>query len=80
MKVIAISTKGQEFMYSGRTAHKVSEASANMICKALNDAKYRIKEDEVWFVHDVDRYDVAYDYAQYQSFKRYKGKIIETSY
>ena len=81
MKIIAKSVKGQEFLYSAKTAHKVSNASANAICKALNDAKFELKEGETWHVHDVDQCDNAYQYAEWQAFTRRNGAIRRvTSY
>lgn len=80
MKIVAKSVKGHEFMYSAKSAHKVSERSANLICKALNSANYDLKDGETWFVHDVNQYDSAYDYASYQAFTRRNGKLYETGY
>ena len=78
MKIVAKSVKGPEFMYNGKSAHKVSEASAKYICDILNEYKYKLNENEVWFIHDVDKYDtVAYDYAQFQSFTVRKGIVKE---
>lgn len=77
MKVIAKSTKGHEFMYNASSAHKVSDRSAEYICKVLNEYKFRINDNEVWFVHDVDRYDLAYEYAQYQRFTVRNGIVKE---
>ena len=77
MKVLAISIRGAEFMYSPKTAHKVSAASAQKIADALNAAGYMLKDNPrgVWYIHDVDKYDTAFDYAAYQSFSVYKGTI-----
>jgi len=80
MKIVAKSIKGQEFLYNAKSAHRVSERSANLICKALNEAKYNLKEGEVWHVHDIDRYDTAYQYVDYQAFTRRNGKLYETAY
>jgi len=77
MKVIAISAKGHEFLYKPSTAHKVSERSGRKIMDALNKAGYKLKENEVWHMHDVDCYDNAYAYASYQEFTIYKGSIRE---
>lgn len=79
MKIIAKSVKGQEFLYSAKSAHKVSEASAKIICNSLNSARYDLKEHEVWFIHDVDKYDTAYEYAMFQSFTRRNGKILRVA-
>lgn len=78
--VLAKSIKGQEFLYSARSAHKVSKASANSICKALNDAGYELKEGEVWHVHQVDKYDNAWVYAHGQEFRVRKGNIQRWAY
>jgi len=77
MKVIAKSVKGQEFLYSAKSAHKVSEASAKYICKVLNEYKYKLNEDEVWYIHDVGMYDSAYDYAEFQRFTVRNGIVKE---
>ena len=76
MTIVAKSVKGQEFFYNAKSAHKVSKASAKEICKALNDYKYELYDDnEVWFVHEVDKYDNAFGYAEYQAFTRRNGAI-----
>lgn len=75
MYCIAKSVKGAEYMYNASSAHKVSKASAQKIADALNNAKWNIKDNEVWHVHEIDRYDRAYDYAEWQEFRVYKGSI-----
>lgn len=77
MKIIAVSIKDQEYLYKPSTAHKVSNRSGKAIMDALNKARYGLKENEVWHLHEVDRYDNAYAYATYQEFTVYKGKIME---
>lgn len=77
MKVLAISLKDHEFMYKAATAHKVSARSGESIMDALNKARYDLKENEVWHMHEVDSYDNAYSYATYQEFSVYKGNIRE---
>lgn len=69
MKIVAITTDGQEFLFKVRTAHRVSNAGAEKICKILNRMKYQIKSSaEKWFVYDIDQYDMAYDVAVMQDF------------
>lgn len=80
MKIVAKSIEGQEFLYSASSAHSVSKASANAICKALNNARYDLKEGQVWFVHDIGQYDNAYIYALSQKFYRNRGKIMRSGY
>ena len=77
MKVLAVSAKGKEFLYKPATAHKVSARSGKAIMDALNKARYGLKENEVWHMHDVSPYDNAYAYATYQEFSIYKGNIRE---
>ena len=76
MTVLAKSVKGQEFFYNARSAHFVSERNAKAICKMLNELRYLLdKDNEVWFIHEVDQYDNAYYYAQDQRFTLYKGML-----
>ena len=75
MFVVAKSVKGHEYMYSAKTAHKVSKASANYICKVLNEYNFNLKEGEVWHVHEVGTLDNAYDFAQIQKFTNRKGIV-----
>ena len=77
MKVLAISAKGREFLYNASTAHKVSERSGKVIMDALNNAKYGLKEGQVWHIHEVWPCDNAYAFASYQEFAIRKGKIYE---
>lgn len=75
MIIIAKAVRGQEFMYSARSAHKVSKASGQKIADCLNENRYKIDDNQVWWVYEIDEYDSAYDYAINQEFKVYKGKI-----
>ena len=75
--VVAKSRKGAEYMYSVMSAHKVSARSGQRICDQLNSMKYDLKGDQVWSVHEVDKYDSAYDMAQEQKFYIAKGYLRE---
>ena len=55
-KFIAVSPKGQEFMFDKRRMIAVPKTSAKKIADALTKAKYKLKDGEVWFVHDNDFY------------------------
>lgn len=68
MLVLAKSVKGQEFLYSAPSAHAVAKKSAEQICSTLNEIRYGLKDNEVWYIHDVSEYDTAFDYAQFQKF------------
>ncbi len=77
MKILAVSIEGCEYLYKASTAHKVSERSGKKIMDALNKARYGLKENEVWHLHEVSSYDNAYAFATYQEFTIYKGNIRE---
>ena len=76
-KMIAKAVKGKEFIYSRESAHSVSERSANAICDALNEIRYKLKDDEVWHVFDCGWYEREYTGASYQKFARRNGKLVE---
>ena len=75
MKILAISVKDHEYAYKPETAHKVPVRSAQIICDVCNAYNFKIKPGECWFIHDVDQYDIAYDYATFQSFTIRKGIV-----
>ena len=75
MFILAKSEKGKEFFYNAKSARKVSKASAKTICDALNKIGWNLKENEVWHIHEVDKYDIAYEYGMFQSFTIRNGVI-----
>lgn len=79
MKIVARSEKGREFFYIPSSARSVPVSSALKICNALNAAGYQLLAGEVWHVHDVDIFDTAYDYAQFQKFFIRSGKLYDTA-
>lgn len=80
MKVLAISCEGKEYMYIASSARKVSEKSSGYIKKVVNENRYLLKPGQVWYVHYVDEYDRAYDYATCQSFRVRKGIVSDVKY
>ena len=82
MKIIAKTIKGKEFMYYPKTARKVSERSAETILKAVNQHKFLLdtKENEIWHIYEIDKYDQAYIFAQYQAFTIRKGIVKAVNY
>lgn len=79
MTILALSAKDQEFLYQPKTAHAVSKTSAGKIRDALNNAGYKTTPDSVWYIHEVNEYDNAFYYAEYQRFTLHKnGRITET--
>lgn len=80
MFIVAKTNKGTEYLYDVLSSHKVSKAAKNIICNSLNDNKYNIKNNEIWHIYEIDKYDNAYDVASYQEMKLYKNRIRIYSY
>lgn len=80
IKVIAKSYIGKEYIFSEKTAHKVSKNSAEKILKVLNSVRWNLKDGEVWHIYDVYEYDNAYEIAQTQKFSIRKGIVKHISY
>ncbi len=80
MLVIAKSKAGHEFIYNAASARKVSARSAETILKVLNDMRWRLKDGEIWHIHEVDEYDNAFYYAQRQAFTIRKGVVSARCY
>lgn len=77
MTILAISVQGKEYLYNPKTAHAVSKRSAETIKIILNTMSWRLKENETWFIHEVDEYSAASDYAETQKFTIRKGLVTE---
>lgn len=78
MVVLAKAVLGKEFFYDASSSHEVSKASADIICKALNDAKYDLKDGQVWHKFtDFCQYSNGWPFALGQKFTRFKGRIRE---
>ena len=75
MIIVARVVKDKEYLYDARSSHEVPKASAKVICDSLNAAKYKLDENYIWKVMEVDKYDMAYDYGRLQFFKKYKNQI-----
>lgn len=80
MVIVAISTKGREFLFKANTAHKVPKTSAQKIADLLNSIKYQLKDGETWHVHEIDRYSNSYAFALTQDFYIYGGNLKEKRY
>ena len=76
-KMIAKTIAGKEFTYSRESAHAVSNAGAEAICRALNEKRWGLKDGQVWHVYDCGWYEQEYTGAAYQQFIRRKGAIYE---
>ena len=77
MLILAISVKDREYLYKANTAHAVSKNSAQKICDIVNECKYQLKPGEIWHIHEIDNYCVAYDYAMRQEFKIRRGVVSD---
>lgn len=80
MKIVSITKKGSEYCYIASESHKVPEKAAVKICETLNRIRYGLatdKPDLCWFVYDVGPYDIAAEYAAFQSFGYRKGNLVE---
>lgn len=71
---------GKEYIYSPSSAHGVSKASGAAIVAALNKARWNLKENEVWRILELDKYDSAYDIARCYQFRIYRGSIRVVHY
>lgn len=77
MTVIAKSAENREFFYNAESAHKVGKKNAKSICEELNKIRWDLKAGQVWHIHEVDQYDTAYYYAEFQKFYIRNGYLRE---
>jgi len=77
MIVLAKSAEGMEYLYSAKSAHAVPKSSARKIMDALNNAKYDLRDGQVWHMYEVCGLDDASFYAERQAFGIRKGSIYE---
>lgn len=78
MKILAKTIKGQEFIYSPKTAGRVSERNAQKVCDIVNQFKTLLgcNDNECYHVYDVSEYDNAYWYAQNRRFILHKDGTV----
>ena len=73
MKLIAQTIKGSEFLHSKELAFFVPNASADKICKVMNDVRFRLKnENEIYHVYE---YDIMQDAYVMHRLSIYKGIV-----
>lgn len=75
MFIIAKTTTGKEYFYSTIDCYAISKAKKDIICNALNKAKYKLKNGEAWKVYDIGLIDAEYTNARFEKMYTYKGKI-----
>ncbi len=78
MKVLAITNNGTEFVYMPRSAHKVAQNKIDFVLDVLNKHRFMLTSDtQKWYAYEIDEYDSAYDYAQYQRFSVSKSGQVK---
>lgn len=80
MLVLAKSVKGKEYFYNPRSAHRVSARSAETIRDICNEYKFQLNDNETWHIHEIDKYDTAYNYAEFQQFTIRNGIVTAKTY
>lgn len=75
MYIVSKAVKGKEFTYSLYHSFQVSKAAKEIICKALNDSRYMLKDNETWHIYEIDKYDNVYDIVKNQYMRLYKNKV-----
>lgn len=79
MLIAAKTIKGKEFLYNPKTAHKVSKRSGKRIVDFLNSCAWKCNPGEIWFVYEIDKYDQAFEIAQFQSFTIRNGNLYHST-
>lgn len=73
MKLIAKTQKGTEYLHSKREAYFAPDASAEKICKIMNEVKFRLNSDnETWWIYD---YDFSQEVYVTHRLRIYKGIV-----
>lgn len=82
MLVLAMSKKDKEYLYIARTARQVSKASAQKICDIANENNFLFScyPGYIWHIHEIDKYDTAFNYAQNQKFTIRNGIVKSVIY
>ena len=82
MLIIAKTVKGKEFMYSIKSARKVSKASAEKILAIVNAHKEILgaNENEIFHIYEIDKYSAAYPFAMNQSFTIRNGIVTARNF
>lgn len=75
MKMIAKAVEGKEFFYDRNSAHKVSARSAEEICAALNEKRYKLADGQIWNIYEAGWYEAEYTAMAYQTFYKRNGNI-----
>lgn len=79
-KVIAKSIKGKEYFYSRKDCYSVSHKKARLVCDILNRLQWQLKDNEVWFIHEIDDTEYKYCNAAFQQLTAGKTGIKIRNY
>ena len=81
-KFVALAIPGREFWYSSNSAHAVPAASAEYICKILNQYKFKGADgvNRVWHIYECEGYDDIRLPLSFQKFTVRKGIVKEVFY
>lgn len=78
---MTVLIKQEGFFDHCKSAHKVSKAKADLICRLLNNANYQLKDGQKWVKQEISEYDYKiFPYAEVQAFKMFKGQLKEVQY
>ena len=73
MKLIAKTQQGTEYLHSKNEAYFAPDASAEKICKIMNEVKFRLNSDnETWWIYD---YDFSQEVYVTHRLRIYKGIV-----
>ena len=77
MLIIAKTTRGTEYLYNAKSAHKVPQKHAQKIADIVNKYSFKLSPGECWYVYDVSEYENAAIYAQYARFTYGKNGLVK---
>lgn len=72
-KLIVKVVDGKEYLYSRYDTYQANQSKIDIICNALNNARYNLKTGEKWFIYSVS--DTDYKSAAYKLYIR-NGKLF----
>ena len=73
-KLIAKTFAGKEYIYCKHDTYQANQSKIDLICKAMNDTKYKLKTGELYHVYTVS--DYTYKQAFYKVIHRHNKLSI----
>lgn len=71
MLYISKALKGKEFLHSRYENYQVPRSSAEKICQIMNEARFELKDGEVWHIYEGPELDVCINGTA----RMYKGSV-----